>query len=169
MGMPRNVIEFADWHAYWVAARMRADETEQYCALISHDGHFDFEVAARGFINAGGLRFSWITAQQEIGMVGGCFSIGEGVMQGWMAATDTAWDTGGHIGITRATRWLHRELFELGVRRIEIACLAKRELTRAWYERSLGFELEGIQRQKGRGGEDVALYAKVRGDRHGIE
>jgi hypothetical protein len=155
---PDNVVEFRDWHVYNICARMRQDEVEQYEALV---GKFNEEVAARGFINLPGVRFTLVDDNGIPIIVGGYYEIGTGVWQSWMAGSMEGWSSHWR-SITKASRWLMERLFETGARRLQTIALADRTKTREWYERSLKLIHDGTWEGHGNAGETVVTYGLTR-------
>lgn len=155
-----NVIPCTLKHLIYLCERMRDDERAQYMAL---SGSVDFapEVAAVGFFNTPGLKFTVLGPDHLPAAAGGAEEIGPGVMQTWMVGSPEGWSTTWR-SLTRAASWLVGGLLEQdGVRRVQATCTCARGAAAIWFERSLGMQHEGIWRKYGRNGEDVALFARV--------
>ena len=159
---PSNVIACRNAHLQYLCDRMRPDEIEQYIAL-THAKVYDPEVAAAGFINTPGLKFTVIGKDMLPTASGGYQEVAPGVWQSWMVGSIDGWEREWR-SMTKATRWLMGGLFEMGARRLQTNALASRTRAIDWYERSLGLVREGTWRQYGANGEDVALFSRVRGD-----
>lgn len=170
MKQPAEVREFLDWHAYNVAIDMREDEIVQYLALTDAT-EYDFQVAARGFINMPGVKFSLVAVEEGgpfVYCIGGFSEVKKGVWQSWMAGTDWGWQHRWRT-ITKASLWLREKLFEEGLaRRVQTTALASRTQALEWYEKSLHLKPEGIWAEYGSNGEDVACYSMTRRDRDGL-
>lgn len=179
MKQPFDVVEFLDWHAYNVAIDMRADEIEQYLALTGAP-EYDFQVAARGFINMPGPKVSLMTTVDAglqaiiasdsppiVYCIGGYSEVIPGVWQSWMAGTDWGWRNRWR-SITKASLWLREELFKGGARRVQTTALASRVGAIEWYEKALHLKHEGTWAEYGVNGEDVACYSMTRRDRDGL-
>lgn len=171
MKQPSEVVEFLDWHAYNVAIDMRQDEIEQYLALTGA-AEYDFQVAARGFINMPGVKFSLVARSDEhaplVYCIGGFSEVITGVWQSWMAGTEEGWRIRWRT-ITKASLWLREQLFEQGLaRRVQTTALASRTGAIEWYEKSLRLTHEGTWAEYGSNGEDVACYSMTRRDRDGL-
>jgi hypothetical protein len=163
---PRGVIELRMWHLEYLCRNMREDEREQLVAL-SGMTRFDPEVAALGFLNSPGPRFTLIGADGTPLVAGGYIPCPiEGVFDSWMVGTQAAWDTHWR-DITRATRWLMDGILEGGGRRLQTIALASRSAAIEWYIRSLWLEPDGIARQLGRNGEDAARFVRLKEDDDG--
>ncbi len=163
MKPPSHLVEFHDWHAYRICHQMRDDEIVQFEAFV---GAFDPEVAARGFINTPGLRFTLLDNNGEPVMAGGVFETGSGKWQTWMMATKTGWSTHWR-SITKACVWMIDELFSQGARRIQTIALADRIEAIRWYEHGCGLLYEGTHKEYGNGGEDAVTYAISRSHYYG--
>lgn len=155
---PSGVVEFRDWHVYALCQQMRADEIEQYEAVV---GPFDPEIAARGFINTSGIRFTLVDEVGNPIMCGGYFEINKEVWQSWMVGTMDGWEKNWR-SITKASKWLIDALFQSGARRVQTMALAKRTKTRQWYEKSLKLVLEGEHPYFGKDGEAMVTYGLTR-------
>lgn len=159
---PSNVIPCRNAHLVYLCERMRPDEIEQYIAL-THAKAYDPEVAAAGFIGTPGLKFTVLGKDLLPAASGGYSEIQPGVWQSWMVGSMEGWESEWR-SMTKATRWLMDGLFEMGARRLQTNALASRVKAIEWYERALGLVHEGTWRQFGANGEDVACFARVRGD-----
>lgn len=159
---PSNVIACRDRHLSYLCEHMRKDEIEQYLALTGAK-EYDYETAARGFSNMGGMKFTVLGDDNLPAAAGGYEEVSPGVWQSWMVGTQAGWDAQWR-SLTKATRWLMAGLFDLGARRLQTNCLSSRTRAIDWYERSLGLQREGTWRQFGSDGQDVACFARVKED-----
>lgn len=156
---PSNVVPCRNAHLQYLCERMRPDEIEQYVALTGAR-EYDAEVAARGFMNISGLKFTVLGADCLPVAAGGYEEVSPGVWNSWMVGSMDGWGTSWR-SMTKAARWLMDGLFEMGARRLQTQALASRVQAIDWYERSLGLVREGTLRKLGRNGEDVACFARV--------
>ncbi|MDQ7996060.1 MAG: hypothetical protein AAGC76_09415 [Luteibacter sp.] len=155
-----NVIPCTLKHLIFLCERMRDDERAQYMALTGVES-FAPEVAAVGFFNTPGLKFTVLGSDCYPAAAGGAEEIAPGVWQTWMVGSPEGWSTTWR-SLTRAARWMICGLLEQdNVRRVQATCLCAREKAAEWFERSLGMQPEGIWRKYGRNGEDVALFSRV--------
>lgn len=159
---PSNVIVCRHAHLLYLCGVMRQDEIDQYVALTGAD-RYDPEVAAKGFINTQGLKFTVLMRDNTPAAAGGYEEVMPGIWQSWMVGSQAGWDEQWR-SITKATRWLMGGLFEMGARRLQTNALASRTAAIEWYERGLGMVREGVWRKFGRNGEDVVAFACVRED-----
>ncbi len=142
---------------------MRQDEREQFLAVGPFDA-YDPELAARTLIAKQGPSFSIVAEDGMPIVVGGFEPVGVGVWQTWMVTSDAAW-SGHGLAITRHTRrTMDALLISESCHRIQTTALASREQALTWYERGLRMRREGVLRGFGKHGEDVAIFARVRGD-----
>lgn len=159
---PANVVPCKNGHLLYLCERMRPDEIEQYVAL-SGATQYDPEVAARGFMNIGGLKFTVLGTDFLPVASGGYEEVRPGVWLSWMVGSMDGWSTHWR-SMTKGARWLMSGLFEMGARRLETRVLCSRTRAIEWYERSLGLVYEGTARKYGKNGEDVACFARVAED-----
>lgn len=155
---PSCVRECRNWHIQYVCDHMRPDEIDQYEAFY---GPFSPDVAAQGFINTAGMKFTVIGPDGMPAACGGYHEVARGVWQSWMAGTPEGWEKCWR-SITKASLWVMDGLFEMGARRLQTNALASRTRAIDWYEKSLRLEREGTFRAYGANGEDVALFSRVR-------
>ena len=163
---PSGVVDFQDFDAYIIAKNMRQDEIVQYLALTGAE-EYDPIIAARGFVNMPGVKFTIVDRNREPVAIGGFSEVTAGVWQSWMAGTDAGWESSWRT-ITKASLWLREKLFESGARRVQTNALASRTRAIEWYERSLELVYEGTWEQFGHGDEDVVCYAMTRRRFYGI-
>ena len=156
---PSNIVACRNADLIWLCDRMRPDEIEQYLALTFAE-KWDPEVAARGFMNTGGMKFTVLQNDGLPAAAGGYEEVQPGVWQSWMVGTPEGWAEQWR-SLTKATRWLMDGLIEQGARRLQTTALASRECAIEWYERSLRMTREGTMRGYGRQGEDVAMFARL--------
>ncbi|MGE7136035.1 hypothetical protein ACQKIE_00180 [Luteibacter sp. NPDC031894] len=155
-----NVVPCTLLHLLYLCERMREDERAQYVAL-SGAREFVPEVAAVGFYNTPGLKFTVLGPDLFPAAAGGAEEIGPGVWQTWMVGSPDGWAKTWR-SLTKAASWMIGGLLEQdGVRRVQATCLCARSAASRWFERSLGMQPEGIWRKYGRNGEDVAIFARV--------
>ena len=158
---PSNVLVCRDRHLSYLCEYMRPDEIHQYLALTGAKT-YDYEVAARGFMNLGGMKF---VVMMDDGFTpaaaGGYSETLPGVWDSWMVGSTEGWAQQWRA-ITKTTLWLMDGLFELGARRLQTNALAERTAAIEWYERSLGLQREGTWRAMGRDGQDVACFSRIK-------
>lgn len=158
--VPRNVVPARNWHFQWLADHMRPDEIQHW---LAHTGakQYDPDVAAAGFINTDGMKFAILADDGYPAAAGGAREVQSGVWEGWIVGSMDGWHTSWRR-ITRATRWLMGQLFEMGARRLFVYTTADRKDAARWYRRSLGMNCEGIMRSAGHVGEDMVIYARIK-------
>lgn len=156
---PAHVVPLRPQDVFYLCERMREDEREQLQAFYD----IESDRLPLFFLNKTGPCYTLVDSAGLPLVCGGWESVGEGVMQSWMVGSDTAWHTHWR-SITKASRWLMDALLAAGVRRLQTTALASRTMACQWYERGLGMQPEGIWRQFGRQGQDVACYSRVQGD-----
>lgn len=145
---------------FTLCAGMRADELEQWAALVDPEP-FDVEAAVCRLYQLPGVKNS-LFAGDRLLVAGGYFEVQPGVWRSWMVGTQSAWNDHWR-SITEATRFTMGCLLdEPHIRRLETYALASRALTGRWYERGLGMQKEGILREYAFNGADVAVYSLTR-------
>lgn len=154
---PANVVQSTLADLLFLARDMREDDWEQARAL--HGDMTPDELAARLMVKAG-PKFTLLDAEGKPIIAGGYEPVADGVMQSWMLGTMDGWKLHWRE-ITKASLWMMEALLESGVRRLQTTVLASRTLTCRWYTKSLRMQPEGVWRRYGRGGEDVAIFARV--------
>lgn len=142
-----------------LCAQMRADEIEQWLALVDPEP-FDFERAAHWCYGLPGVKFSLFGADSQLLVAGGYFPMGNGIMRSWMVGTQASWDQYWRT-ITEATNFFMECLLEDGYRRLETYALSSRELTGKWYTKGCKMQAEGVLRAYGNGGENVTVYSRL--------
>jgi hypothetical protein len=158
---PSNVAPLTELDILFLFPRMRADEQDQL------DAFYDFadeREARRFFLNKTGPAFTLFDEGRMPVVCGGWESVAEGVMQSWMICREDAFERHWR-SITKASRWLMDELLARGVRRLQTNALASRTAACQWYVDGLKMRQEGVWRKFGRGGEDVACFARVAEDK----
>lgn len=144
-----------------VCARLRGDNVDEYLASTFND-RYDPDVAAMEFASREGPKFVYRAPDGQPVCIGGFRSVSPGVMEAWMICAPD-WDQHWR-GITKHARGLIRLLLENGsIHRIEHRCMASRVDAMRWY-RVLGLNQERIARSSGKHGQDMADFARVRGD-----
>jgi len=156
---PSNLIACSAWHLLYLCERMRPDEIEQYMAFYPAE-KFDPEVAAIGFMNTPGMKFTLLGPDNLPACAGGYHEVLPGVWQSWMVGSCDGWKDGWRA-ITKASRWMMEGLFEMGARRLQTNALASRTKALEWYERGLKLKREGTWFKYGLQGQDVALYSRT--------
>ena len=156
---PSNLVPMRPQDVFYLCERMRADEQEQMRAFFD----LDAEQTPLFFLNKTGPRYTLIGDDGMPLACGGWEPVSDGVMQSWMIGCDEAWTTHWR-SLTKASRWLMDALLSHGIRRLQTNALASRTGACEWYERGLGMKPEGIWRQYGRQGQDVAAFSRVAGD-----
>jgi hypothetical protein len=158
---PKGLIACRNGHLVYLCDRMREDERLQYEALTGCA--YNPEVAATGFINLPGVKFTVIGPDGFPAASGGYHEVIPGVWQSWMVGTEEGWRTSWRL-ITKATRWLIEGLMAGGARRLQTTALANRTCAIEWYTRALGLKYEGTHKKFGAHGEDVVAFARVAED-----
>lgn len=155
---PKRLIACRNGHIVYLCDRMRRDEVVQYEALTGFP--YDPEVAAQGFINLPGIKFTVVGPDGYPAASGGYHEIIPAVWQSWMVGSEEGWKTSWRA-ITKASRWVIEGLFAGGARRLQTTALASRTCAIEWYTRSLGLKYEGTHKCFGAHGEDVVAFARV--------
>ena len=165
--MPSNLYPARTEDVFHVCRNMRPDEIEQLRAFYPVDdaqGRFDADAVAVMLLSKPAPRYVVV---QNDGVPAVCFGldlITDGVWQPWMAGTLLGWERNWR-SITRACRWVLRNLFEQpGTRRMQMSAIASRPGACQWYERGLLMKREGLLRRFGRNGEDIVVYGLVAED-----
>lgn len=156
---PSGVVPCKSVHLIYLCERMRPDEIEQYKALTGAK-EYDPEVAAKGFINTPGLKYTLLGDDGLPVISGGYQEVSPGVWQSWMVGSMDGWGKYWR-SITKASRWMMDGLMELGARRLQTNALASRTQAIEWYKRSLKMSYEGTWKRFGANGEDVVCFARV--------
>ncbi len=137
----------------------RPDEIVQYEALTGNEWTTAF--VANEIYNQPGLKF--VVLRDDVPIVaGGYRPLIAGVWDSWMVGTMADWETHWR-SITKFSRKVMELMFEEnGARRLQTCALASRTKTCEWYVRALKMQQEGILRGFGVGGEDVAMFSRIR-------
>jgi hypothetical protein len=144
-----------------VCLALPEDERQQYAAMAG--APFDAEIVAAALMLASGPKWTIYDGRKYAIAVGGYLEERPGVWRSWMAATDECWTPENAEGVTAICVGAMQSMFyDHGAHRLETVCLATRKRARSWYTRHLGLKYEGLLRQAGVGGEDVAIYATTR-------
>lgn len=145
-----------------MAVGARADERAQWLALTGTEWDPD-QVAIDHFTRAG-IKYALVDEDtNEAIVVGGYSPVGPQVWQSWMIGTPEHWER--HwFAITKHTRRVMDGLLKSGARRLQTTALASRERAIHWYTKGLGLQQEGLLRGFGADGEDVAMFARLRGN-----
>lgn len=159
---PSNVVACRNAHLQYLCERMRPDEIEQYLAFTDTDS-YDPDVAALGFMNLPGMKFTVVDRDRMPVAAGGYWEVSPGVWQSWMVGSCDGWAAHWR-SLTKAVRWLMASLFNMGARRLQTNGLASRTKAIEWYERALGLKPEGVMRKAGRQGQDVAYFSRLAED-----
>lgn len=164
--LPSNVVPCRPGHIVYLVQHMREDERAQFVALSGLQ-EFSEDAAIRWFIDAaaqsGLFAVTVLQADNLPAAAGGFHPAGAGVWQAWMVGTTDGWAQQWRA-LTKATLWLMDRLFEDRAHRLQTTAITSRELAIEWFERSLGFKPEGVWRQYGIRGEDVAHFSRLRGE-----
>lgn len=157
---PERLVRTKFRDLIYLCDRMREDEVQQYMAFSEAD-RFDPDVAALAFANTPGPQFTLLDADGVPVCAGGWFSVGPGVWQSWMVGTMDGWARHWR-DITKSSRWLMDQLLANGARRLQTNALACRTEALEWYEKGLLMVPQGVWKGYGRGGEDVAHFARLK-------
>lgn len=141
-----------------VARDAREDEKQQYKILTGRDWDSDY-VATEGF-NKAGVKFVFLDDNKPF-CVGGWEPVVDGVWQSWMIGNMDYWESHWRT-ITKLCRQTMQIMFDDGARRLQTYVLESRTKTCDWYVRGLKMQPEGVFRNFGMNGEDMALYSRIR-------
>jgi len=137
----------------------RPEEIEQYEALTGLE--WDVESVVNHLFNKPGLKFAIVEGNVAI-TVGGWEPIISGVWQSWSVGTAKYWEKYWR-SITKFSRRSADYVFAAeGTRRLQIAILASRTKPCEWCVRGMKFTYESTLRGFGVGGEDVAMYVRLK-------
>jgi hypothetical protein len=162
---PSNIIPTRNWHVLYIAERMRPDEISHWLAVTGAK-EYDPEVAAAGFINTPGLRFTVTNRDGTPAFIVGWYEAAPACWIGWAIGTMAGWDEQWR-SITKAVVWLLGEVERNGARHMAISTIAERLDARRWYRRSLKLTYEGRHRAAGAQGQDIVFYSRIAGVNHG--
>jgi hypothetical protein len=145
-----------------ICVNARDDEKQQYEAIV---GEWHIDDVVHGFWVKPGVKFSLIDSKtDECVCIGGWEPVIPGVYQSWMVGTDPHW-CGYWRSITKWSRKVMGKMFsELDARRLQTNALASRTQAIEWYLRGLKLKPEGIWRDFGLNGEDVAAFSRTAED-----
>lgn len=145
-----------------MAVGARPDERAQWESLSGEE--WDPDRIAVDHFTRPGIRYALVDeGTNEAIVVGGYSPIGPQVWQSWMIGTPENWER--HwFAITKHTRRVMDGLLKSGARRLQTTALASRERAIHWYVKGLGMTQEGVMRGYGANGEDVALFARLKGE-----
>lgn len=141
-----------------LAAKLPADEREQYEAFSGNDFHF--EQFAAEMYGLPGPKWTILDDGQVL-VVGGFMQRGPANWQDWLVTSPEAWSPSRWKGVTRRCRAAMDEMLQTHALRLQCVSLANREKAHAWY-RVLGLQLEGQLRAYGANGEDALMFSRVR-------
>lgn len=164
--LPSNVIPCRPAHLVYLAEHMRDDERAQFIAL-SGMAEFCPDAAAQWFVDAArnsqGFAVTVLQHDNLPAAAGGFQPAGTGIWQSWMLGTADGWAQQWRA-MTKASRWLMDQIFQTGAHRLQTSAITSREKAIEWFERSLGMKPEGVWRNYGILGEDVAHFSRLRGE-----
>lgn len=162
---PSNAIECRPAHLVYLASEMREDERAQFLAVTGLE-KFSVDAAAHWLVDVGrasqGFAVTVLRADNTPAAAGGFQPVSPGVWQAWMVGSEEGWAEQWR-SLTKATRWLMDRLFETRAHRLQTSAITSRVRAIEWFERSLGFEPEGVWRHYGVRGEDIAHFSRLRG------
>jgi len=141
-----------------VASRARADEKEQYKVLFGRE--WDKDQVANECFNRTGIKFVFLDDKKPF-CVGGWEPVIDGVWQSWMIGDMKYWETHWRT-ITKMCLKTMDIMFEGGARRLQTMASVKRTKTCEWYIKGLKMSQEGIFRNFGMNGEDIAMFSKIK-------
>jgi len=143
-----------------LARDMRADEKDQFCAVMGLT-EYDADLAARVFIGFTGPSYCLVDGDGTPLVIAGFEQVRPKVWQAWMAGTPNAWRTQWKR-ITRECKRIGDALLASGdANRLQILALPERTAAHRWYE-ALGYRLEGRREQFFADGRDAVCYVKTR-------
>lgn len=141
-----------------LASRARPDEIVQWEALT--DTAWDIDEVANCHFNRRGVKYVLLDGDRPV-VAGGYELVGPQVWQSWMIGTMADW--GAHwFAITRHTKRFMDDLLTSGARRLQTNALASRTEAHHWYTKGLGMQSEGVMRNYGANGEDVAMFSRIK-------
>lgn len=163
--LPSNATPCRPAHLVYLAEYMRPDEQRQFTAATGFV--FEPNVAAQWLVNTAARSGAFaVTILRSDGLpaaAGGFEPVAPGVWQSWMVGSQEGWAEQWR-SLTKATLWLMERIFSGGAHRLQTCATTEREKAIEWFERSLGFKLEGVFRHYGPAGEDIAHFARLRGE-----
>lgn len=163
--LPRNVVRCRPLHLVVLADCLREEEQLQFLSVLGGSA-YNPDTAAHALVNmwaaSAPYAMTVLRADGTPAAAGGFEYVGQGIWQSWMVGTDEGWAEQWRA-MTKATRWLIDQLFANDARRVQVNALASRAKALEWFERSLGLQLDGIWRQHGANGEDIAHFSRMRG------
>lgn len=163
--LPSNVIPCRPAHLVYLADRMRQDEQRQF--TVATGSAYSPDAAAQWLVNTAARSGVYaVTVLRTDGLpaaAGGFEMVAPGVWQSWMVGSEEGWAEQWR-SLTKATLWLMDRVFEGGAHRLQTCATTERERAIEWFERSLGFKPEGVFRHYGPLGEDIAHFARLRGE-----
>ena len=163
--LPRNIVPCRPLHLVVLADCLREEEQQQFLAVLG-GSTYNPDTAAHALVNMWATSAPYavtvLRADGTPAAAGGFEYVGQGIWQSWMVGTDEGWQDQWRA-MTKASRWLIDQLFANGARRIQVNALASRSKALEWFVRSLGLEQDGVWRQHGANGEDIAHFSRVRG------
>ena len=146
-----------------VCASARSEEIEQYEALTGFD--WNVELVVNDLFNKPGIKFALLDGDKAGGQVisvGGWEPIISGVWQAWSVGTMEHWKTHWR-SITKFSRRSADLIFAAeGTRRLQIVMLENRKKPCEWCVRGMKFMYESTLRGFGVGGENVAMYVRIK-------
>lgn len=164
--LPSNAIPCRPAHLVYLAEGMRLDERAQFLAVTGLEA-FSVDAASAYLIATAdvsqGFAITVLTDDNLPAAAGGFQPVAPGVWSAWMVGTTEGWAQQWR-SLTKATLWLMDRVFETGAHRVQTCALTSREKAIEWFERSLGFKAEGVQRHFGIRGEDIAQFSRLRGE-----
>lgn len=142
-----------------LASRARPDEIVQWEAVTGTRWDIS-EIAADHYARTG-IKYVLVDPATDRPIVAGGYQlVGPDVWQSWMIGTMDEWGTHWR-SITKATRRVMDELIAQGARRLQTTALASRTEAIHWYVKGLKMQPEGVMRNFGANGEDVAMFART--------
>lgn len=159
---PSNLVPARPWHFMHLAEHMRPDEQANWLAITGLEA-YDPDVAVKAMLATEGMAFAVLREDGTPAVAGGFTNLRGNAWDGWMVGSLDGWETHWR-SITKAVRWLIREMLAQGATRLAVTTICERLEAREWYERALGMRCEGILRGAGAHGENMAVYAKVPGE-----
>lgn len=165
--LPSNVIPCRAAHLVCLAEDMRQDERAQFLAVTGLQAYSP-ETAAHWLVDTAaksqGFAFTVLLDDHMPAAAGGFQPVAPGVWQAWMVGTEQGWAQQWRA-LTKTTRWLMDRIFEAtDAHRLQTSAITSRGKAIEWFERSLGFRQEGLQRHFGIRGEDIAHFSRLRGE-----
>jgi hypothetical protein len=156
-----KLVEPKLWQIEYLCESARNDEIEQYEALTGVE--WDADRMAVDLFGRDGVRAVLLASSGEPIVAGGWQPVRPGCYESWMIGTYANWDAHWRAITRYSRRMMDVVLGAPENRRLQTQALASRVKACEWYVRGLGMHHEFTMPQAGAGGEDVAMFARLKG------